>query len=210
MCLSSPSVCDRLVRLVGLRTGCATSLGCCLFRHGDGVGLKIGTGNTRVGRWCYMRREIQLATVAALVVILAACGSSASSSKGASTSSKGTVNVDRTSSFGPIIDTATGSTLYIFEADGEGKNNSVCYGACATTWPPLTVSATPTAGNAVDASKLGTIVRTDGKHQVTYAGYPLYTYAYDSGPHQTNGEGILEFWYLLSSSGQVVTTPVRP
>jgi hypothetical protein len=57
-------------------------------------------------------------------------------------------------------------------------------------------------------SMLGTISRSDGTKQVTYAGHPLYFYAGDSAAGQTNGQGINSFggiWGVVSaSSGQLV------
>ena len=47
----------------------------------------------------------------------------------------------------------------------------------------------------------------DGQLQVTYGGHPLYRYAGDAQPGQTNGQGLNEFgaeWYAVSASGDVV------
>ena len=55
-------------------------------------------------------------------------------------------------------------------------NKSVCYGDCATYWPP--VPGNMSAGPGV-TGKIGTITRTDGTTQATYDGHPLYTYIGD-------------------------------
>ncbi len=71
----------------------------------------------------------------------------------------------------------------------------------------MTTSGAPKAGKGVDASKLGTTRRSDGTLEVTYNGHPLYTYAGDSQPGQTNGEGVNGFgaeWYAVSPAGQAV------
>ncbi|HZT14474.1 MAG TPA: hypothetical protein VFA19_00875 [Gaiellaceae bacterium] len=112
-----------------------------------------------------------------------------------------TVAVGSTS-LGSVLVDATGRTLYLFTPDSGGT--STCYGQCATTWPPLTVTGTPVAGTGVDASLLGTTTRTDGSVQVTYAGHPLYSFAKDSAPGQTNGEGFGGVWFAVSPSGAKV------
>jgi predicted lipoprotein with Yx(FWY)xxD motif len=85
----------------------------------------------------------------------------------------------------------------------------MCSGACATAWPPLTATGAPTAGTGVTASDLGTINRSDGTKQVTYAGHPLYYFAGDTAAGQTSGEGSNGFgapWYLVAPSGQQITS----
>ena len=62
------------------------------------------------------------------------------------------------------------------------------------------------AGAGVSAAKLGTIKRGGGS-EVTYAGHPLYLYAGDSAPGQTNGQDLNQFgagWYALSGAGRKV------
>jgi predicted lipoprotein with Yx(FWY)xxD motif len=85
---------------------------------------------------------------------------------------------------------------------------STCKGECAKFWPPLRVSGKPTAGSAVSAAKLATIRRSDGTRQVTYNGHPLYTFAQDTRPGQTNGQGLTAFgarWFVLSPSGSQIS-----
>ena len=110
----------------------------------------------------------------------------------------------KATSLGKILADGHGRTLYLFEQDKGPK--STCFGACAAAWPPLTTQAKPTAGAGVAAAKLGTIKRTGGS-EVTYAGHPLYLYAGDSAPGQTNGQGLDQFgaeWYALSGAGHKV------
>jgi predicted lipoprotein with Yx(FWY)xxD motif len=111
------------------------------------------------------------------------------------------------SKLGKILVDAGGRTLYLFEADT--GTTSTCDGACASAWPPLQTTGKPTAGPGVRAGELGTTKRTDGTTEVTYHGHPLYTYAGDGGPGQTNGQGIDGFgaeWYVLSSAGDKIET----
>jgi predicted lipoprotein with Yx(FWY)xxD motif len=97
---------------------------------------------------------------------------------------------------------AGGKTVYLFEADKDGK--PTCTGPCAQLWPPLTVSAAPAVTGGLDKTLLGTVKRPDGSTQVTYGGHPLYYYSGDSGPGSALGEGLKAFggeWYVVSAKG---------
>src|SRR5690349_5645959 len=95
------------------------------------------------------------------------------------------------SPLGRILVDSKGVTLYDFPPDS-GKT-SVCYGACAALWPPLTTDGRPVAGPGIDKSLLGTTKRKDGKVEVTYAGHPLYYFVSDRRPGQTTGQGVNQF-----------------
>jgi predicted lipoprotein with Yx(FWY)xxD motif len=107
--------------------------------------------------------------------------------------------------FGRILVDGQGRTLYLFEKDKNGR--SACYAQCAKFWPPVLISAKPTASAGAKASLLGTTRRTNGTRQVTYAGHPLYRYLEDTKPGLTKGEGSKAFgaeWYVLSPSGKKI------
>jgi predicted lipoprotein with Yx(FWY)xxD motif len=113
------------------------------------------------------------------------------------------VSVADNAKLGQILVDSKGFTLYDFHKDKGGK--SACYGACANVWPPLTTSGTTKDEKGAKASLLGTVKRTDGDTQVTYAGHPLYTYTGDSQPGQTNGNDFSQFgaeWYALTPAGE--------
>jgi predicted lipoprotein with Yx(FWY)xxD motif len=84
-----------------------------------------------------------------------------------------------------LLTNAQGFTLYTFAPDQTDK--SVCYGTCASYWPP--VPGNMSAGPGV-SGKIGTIKRTDGTTQATYDGRPLYTYVGDKSPGQDGGNNI--------------------
>ncbi len=159
-----------------------------------------------------------LAVAAALVV--AGCGSSSSdssSSGGAYGSSSATttststsagaatVAVGSASGVGQVLVDSNGMTLYYFKKDAQGNGKSTCYGSCASIWPPQATSGVPKASDGAEASKLGVIKRTDGTKQVTYNGWPLYTYTADTQPGQANGTDVKSFgasWYPLHPNGE--------
>jgi predicted lipoprotein with Yx(FWY)xxD motif len=97
---------------------------------------------------------------------------------------------------GTILTDSAGRTLYKFANDQPNVSN--CNDACAQAWPALTVaSGTPTAGTGVSGA-LGTFDRADGTTQVTYDGSPLYRYGGDAAAGDTNGNGLLGKWSVIT------------
>jgi len=148
------------------------------------------------------------------LVALVGCGSSSNSSTSAATTTStsgasnaaatgaGAIDVANNPQLGMILTDSKGNTVYLFQKDTGGS--SACSGQCAAVWPPITTSGSPKAGKGITASKLGTLKRSDGSTQVTYAGHPLYTYTADSGPGDTSGNGINSFgavWNAVQPSG---------
>jgi predicted lipoprotein with Yx(FWY)xxD motif len=108
---------------------------------------------------------------------------------------------------GKILVNSRARTVYLFTKDT--GTTSTCFGACATNWPPLGVTAKPTVGSGAKASLISTTTRSDGKPQVTYNGHPLYTFSGDEKAGDTNGEGVNAFggnWYVVSPSGNQIAT----
>ena len=118
---------------------------------------------------------------------------------GMSASGSATVNVGKNSKYSSFLVDGKGMTLYLFTKDSPGT--STCAGGCATSWPPLLTNGKPVAGTGVDAAKFGTTTRADGTTQVTYNGWPLYYFAKDQQPGNTNGDGVGSVWYLITPSG---------
>jgi predicted lipoprotein with Yx(FWY)xxD motif len=110
----------------------------------------------------------------------------------------------RSSSFGKILFDGHGFVLYAFTKD---RGRSACSGACAKAWPPYVVSGGVRAGAGVKSSLLGTVRRTGGSRQVTYAGRPLYYYVGDRRPGQILCQNVSEFgglWLILRPTGKLV------
>src|SRR5215471_8405248 len=95
-----------------------------------------------------------------------------------------------------ILTTGQGLTLYYLTSDI--PPSTVCSGGCAGVWPPLVASgsAAPTSETSL-SGKLSVVADANG-NQVVYNGHPLYTYSGDSGPAQTNGEGIGGIWHVVT------------
>lgn len=104
------------------------------------------------------------------------------------------------SDLGDIVVDGEGRTLYGFVPDGQGA--PTCTGDCASTWPPLEGPAS--AGSGADAALLGTVEHPSGVTQVTYNGWPLYRFANDAQPGDTNGQGVGDNWFVVGPDGELV------
>jgi predicted lipoprotein with Yx(FWY)xxD motif len=159
------------------------------------------------------------------VVLVAACSSGSGSTQAASSapaaspgssgassgasSSGATVITTATSSAGAFLTDGSGRAVYLWVKDTGDK--SMCTGACAGAWPPVTTTSTVTAAGSAKASDLGTITDSSGAKQVTYDGHPLYYFSGDSGPGTASGQGSDGFgakWWLIAPNGSDVTGSV--
>ncbi|HET9143302.1 hypothetical protein [Actinophytocola sp.] len=102
---------------------------------------------------------------------------------------------------GPIVTDAAGMTLYRFDKDTKGEK-SACEGDCANQWPPLLApDGVPIQTTGIDQANVGTITRADGSKQVTVGGWPMYHYAGDKAPCDTNGQGVGGVWFATTATG---------
>ncbi len=161
-----------------------------------------------------MRRGFLLTIVLSTVFILAACSANSGySTQPTAVPTKAvasgggldviTVNTVDNPTLGKILVNSQGMTLYLYTKDT--PNTSSCYDKCAANWPPLLVTGTPTGGVDIDTAKLGTTKRTDGSTQVTYNGWPLYTYIGDKSAGDTTGQNVGSVWFVVSPAGDQVS-----
>ena len=95
-----------------------------------------------------------------------------------------------------VLTDSRGFTLYYYTPDT--PTSIACTGGCAQNWPPLTFSGT---GPPTSSSPLpGTLSVYNG--QVEYQGHPLYTFAGDTAPGQTNGQGLGGKFYVATPNLQ--------
>jgi predicted lipoprotein with Yx(FWY)xxD motif len=158
---------------------------------------------------------VKLGVPVAAGLLAAACGSAAGSTTAGSTaagtpassgSTTATVIESHAGSAAPFLTNSSGRAVYLWAADS--MNKSTCSGACTAAWPPVTTKGNVTAADGAKAADLGTITRSDGSKQVTYSGHPLYYFAGDSGPGQTNGQSSDSFgakWWLVAPAGMKIT-----
>jgi predicted lipoprotein with Yx(FWY)xxD motif len=175
---------DRRFRYVVLGFGLALSLAACSSNSAASVAPPTAA-----------------ASVAAPSAAASEAAPSAAASAAASASTGATIAL-KTTSLGMIIVDAQGRTLYKFDNDTAGT--STCYDQCAANWPALVAAGTPTAGPGLDASKLTTVDRTDGTKQVKYGEFPLYYFAADKAPGDTNGQGKGKIWWVVGADGKPI------
>ena len=164
-------------------------------------------------------------------ITVAACGASGATasgsvsspssgtagSAGSSASSAVTVSAKSVPGVGTVLVNGQGQTLYLLTSEKGGKITCTGSDGCTKIWPEITLPQGTTAaarpGSGVTSSLLGTVKDASGNLEVTYNGWPLYTYAADSGPGVAHGQGIATFggtWYVLNASGDPVTGKSQP
>jgi predicted lipoprotein with Yx(FWY)xxD motif len=144
------------------------------------------------------------ALVVAVLITVTACGAATGGTSDAPTTPPAGVTLLTAKGIpGTYLTDGRGRALYMWDADRHGA--STCYDQCAVDWPPLTITGTATAGPGVQASLIGSTTRSDGTHQVTYGGWPLYYFAPDTGPGQLSGQGDTGYgavWWVISPEGK--------
>lgn len=108
------------------------------------------------------------------------------------------LGTDGNATLGAYLIGYTGRTVYTYTKDTGSV--STCYDTCATNWPPYIVGAEDNVKqvkSGVNASKVGTTVRTDGSIQMTYGGKPLYFYVGDKMGGYANGQGVGGVWFVV-------------
>ena len=169
-------------------------------------------GSTRNSR--ARRRWFAVPLAVGAVVLVSACGSgdgnsgsgaSPSSGSSSAASSSGAALSVRSTSIGDVLVDDKGATIYDFANDT--GTTSTCTGTCAADWPPVPApDPMPTSLTGVTAT-LGTTTRDDGSMQLTVDGHPVYTFAGDSAPGQTNGQGLTlngGLWTAVAPDGKSV------
>jgi len=142
--------------------------------------------------------------IVAAASLALALGVLASAPAGAATSKA--VTTATVPGMGVVLVDSQGHALYT-HTDANGKAVA-CTGACATAWPPLTVSA----GAKVKAPKgVKTLATTGATHQVTSGGLPLYRFSGDAQAKQAKGDGVNAFggtWHVVTVKAQTAkSTP---
>ena len=93
--------------------------------------------------------------------------------------------------------------LYFFSNDANGQDS--CTGGCAALWPPFNIPSLTAAnlGAGLNMSDFGTVTASGGGTQLTYKGWPLYTYAPPAnGVNKaeaagiTSGDGFGGVWFV--------------
>jgi predicted lipoprotein with Yx(FWY)xxD motif len=108
-----------------------------------------------------------------------------------------TVNVATNETLGNYLVNETGFALYYFTKDAPGNGSSTCYGKCMEIWPPFYAEKISVPEN-LNASDFTAALRTDGKEQTAYKGWPLYLYYKDTEPEDVYGQGVNNVWFVIN------------
>jgi predicted lipoprotein with Yx(FWY)xxD motif len=161
-----------------------------------------------------------LALAVAAIVGLSACGgsskNSSSTGSGGSAGAPQTVSLKSVSGVGKVLVDSKGFALY--SPVQERTGTIMCTGSCTAIWVPLTLKSGTSHATAPSSlmSKLGTVMRPDGKTQVTFNGKPLYRFTPDGSPGKVTGNdasdqfGGHHFTWHVVSSGKTQTSPSPP
>ena len=92
------------------------------------------------------------------------------------------------SGVGNVLVDSKGFALY--SPVQERTGTIMCTGSCTAIWVPLTLKKGMGSATAPSSlmSKLGTVMRPDGKKQVTFNGKPLYRFVPDGSPGKVTGK----------------------
>ncbi len=123
---------------------------------------------------------------------------------GATATVSGPLAIRQDTRLGAVVTDAAGFTLYRFDKDTAEPSASNCAGDCAKAWPP--VPAAGTQPGSVEAGRVASVQRADGTRQLTIAGWPVYRFAKDTAPGQTNGQGVGGTWFAVTPDGKKAGT----
>jgi len=106
------------------------------------------------------------------------------------------------SKLGYVLAEANGQVVYTYAKDSRG-GAPTCTGSCAAVWPPVT--GMPKAGPADSfPGTFGLVTGAGGVKQITYDGYPLYTFK-GASPLAVTGEGLDGVWHVVKLSAGDIT-----
>jgi predicted lipoprotein with Yx(FWY)xxD motif len=114
-----------------------------------------------------------------------------------------------------ILENSATRSLYVLST-GKGAKLHCTTSACLKSWHPLVVKSSTKSISVSGAvkGKIGFVKRSATTKQVTFNTYPVYTFAGDSGVHQSHGEAVVAFggtWLMLHASAKsTAATPVAP
>ena len=110
-----------------------------------------------------------------------ACRCSPERSKSVTRTRRATLQERKVGKYGEVLTNSAGYSLYVLSTEAKGKLHCTS-SSCLKGWPPLLVAkdAMISAGPGVKG-KVSHVARAS-KWQVTYNGWPVYTFVGDSGP----------------------------
>ncbi|RYJ29353.1 putative lipoprotein [Streptomyces sp. L-9-10] len=116
------------------------------------------------------------------------------------------LSVRKDPKLGDIVVDSKGMTVYRFTKDSAWPMKSACTGACLEKWPVVApVDKNDTEG--IIKKGFVTFDRPDGIKQQSIDCWPIYTFAGDTKPGDTNGQGVGGTWFAVSPDSKLVGAP---
>ena len=104
---------------------------------------------------------------------------------------------------GEIVVDKNGMTVYRFLKDTQWPMSTKCVGDCLDKWPVVApVDKNDTKGILLKGYTV--FDRPDGIKQQTINCIPLYTFANDKAPGDTNGQGVGGTWFAINGDGEPI------
>jgi len=175
--------------------------------HDDGYGLSHRISHSASGKARRRLLSYCAATAGAASLALGSFVALAPASSATTTHDPAFLQAAAIGAYGEVLTDSHGFTVYGLSTEGGGK--IVCKATCLKFWPPVLVSSsqkTVSLGAGV-TGQIGFVARSATTKQVTFDGYPLYTFVKDTAPRQSHGEGVVKFggtWELVRASDLVV------
>ncbi len=151
-----------------------------------------------------MRRPLSI--VLALLTLAGVLTSGAVTAS-ARSAPKPTLQLLHTHRYGDILVDGAGFVVYGFSTDKPRKDSCQAVRECLAVWPAVAAPHTLRLGHGVKRSLVGSIRLSHGTRQLTYNGWPLYTYVSDTRHGETSNIGIFQFggfWPAVTAAGKLV------
>lgn len=130
---------------------------------------------------------------------------------------KNDINLATSASLGQYITNKEGQTLYMFANDAD--STSSCTEGCESLWPLFSTDLTTAKLDAgLSVADFATITNAAGKKQITFRGWPLYTYSppgsdgYGNTTNKpeaagsTNGDAFGGVWFIAKPDYAIMLT----
>ncbi|MFD6330496.1 SCO0930 family lipoprotein [Streptomyces niveus] len=136
----------------------------------------------------------------------AAVGAAGAEEAGGTEADLAGLSVRKDPKLGEIVVDSKGMTVYRFKKDSAWPMKTACTGACLEKWPVVApVDKNDTEG--IIKKGFVTFDRPDGIKQQTIDCWPIYTFAGDANPGDTNGQGVGGTWYAVAPDSKLVGAP---
>lgn len=145
--------------------------------------------------------QLKSIVISALVFALASCSKNYSApSPTPPPPATGTgVTLGTSATLGKFLADDQGRALYMFAGDADGNNSCA---SCGAVWPPFTADVKTLKLDAgLTAADFASITNAAGATQITYKGWPLYTYSPASSDVYGNGTNTREAPGLTTGDG---------